>query len=290
MSILRSAAKRVFPRVAMRYALRQRLDAVVPRGLRDMNPESGTATWNGHEGIELRVDRQLELIERWRRDYRELFAALRADERINPIATGRDWIFNGWFQTPDAEIYAAVIADTRPTSIVEVGGGYSTLIARRALDMLDLHVPVVVVDPEPRTDVSTAADEVVRAPIEHADDSSLPLRDRPLLFIDSSHVVRANGDVVKLYTRVVPKLPVGSTVHAHDIYLPYDYPPRFQYRLYTEQYVLQALLSGAARYEVLLSAYLLAAAEPAAMENVFGNVRESTGNPRGLSFWFRVVS
>ena len=70
---------------------------------------------------------------------------------------------NDWFATPDAEAYASMICDMRPSQIIEVGGGFSTLIARRAIDYLGLPTQLVVVDPEPRTTVTHVADVLIRS-------------------------------------------------------------------------------------------------------------------------------
>ena len=45
-----------------------------------------------------------------------------------------------------------------------------------------------------------------------------------ILFIDSSHIVAIGSDVIRLYLEVLPRLAPGVVVHAHDIFIPYNYP------------------------------------------------------------------
>jgi len=242
--------------------------------------------WIGHAGIDMRDGVQLEHLARWLA-YTELFEALRRDPAINRLALGTGFIENNWFHTPDAEIYAAMIADDRPELIVEVGGGFTTLIARRTLDELDLtSTRLVVVDPEPRLDVSSAADDVVLQLAQDLDLKGFPCADSMLLFIDSSHVAEIGGDVPFLYNQVIPALPRGTLVHTHDIFIPFDYRPDYHARAYTEQYVLHALLSGSSLYAVEFAAVYMSWRHSQAMAATFGETVPA--RHAGASLWFRV--
>ena len=77
-----------------------------------------------------------------------------------------------------------------------------------------------------------------------------------VLFIDSSHEVRAGNDVVSLILKIIPTLSKGVVIHFHDIYLPYEYPRDLMLehrwsRDWNEQYILQAMLQGSNQFEVL---------------------------------------
>ncbi len=247
---------------------------------------SHPARWWGHDGIDLREDEQRERLRRWGAAYGDLFRRLREDPRINPQAQNEDRIENGWFPSPDSELYAAMLGDLRPDRIVEVGGGFSTRVARAAIAWHGLPTRITVIDPEPRVEVSADADEVILRGIEEVRPSDLGLEAGDVLFIDSSHRVRPEWDVAHLYTRVVPTLPVGTVVHVHDVFLPYDYPPMFQDIDFSEQYVLAALLAHSPRYRVLFAARHLAKQEPEMMSDVLGWGPKSHGG----SFWFAVAS
>ena len=80
-----------------------------------------------------------------------------------------------------------------------------------------------------------------------------------VLFIDSSHVPRPGGDVPFLLLEIVPTLPSGVLIHIHDVFTPRDYPSEWSRRrwFWTEQYVVEGLLSCNPGLDVLLSVSLL---------------------------------
>src|SRR5690606_29222842 len=72
------------------------------------------------------------------------------------------------------------------------------------------------------------------------------LQPNDVLFIDSSHVIRPQGDVLYEFLELLPDLPSGVFVHIHDIFTPFDYPEDWvkdHVRLWNEQYLLEAFLS-----------------------------------------------
>lgn len=273
--------------MAFKIRILKRARVVVPADL----PREYRATWVpaerwGAAGLDLDERTQRERLKRWGREHVALFTSLRGDPRINTEHLGRDYLDNGWYPTPDAEIYAAMIVELRPARIVEIGGGYSTLVARHVVDRLGLDTRIVVVDPEPRTGIRDAADDVLPSRVEELRRDQLRVVAGSILFIDSSHVMKAGGDVPHLYTRVIPELPAGAVVHVHDVFLPYDYPPRAKELLWTEQYLLHALLAHSPRYRVLFAAQFMAHEQPELMASVVGRLPQ----PRGGAFWFRVES
>ena len=75
-----------------------------------------------------------------------------------------------------------------------------------------------------------------------------------LLFIDSSHVIRPQGDVLCEFLEILPILKKGVIVHIHDIFTPRDYPKAWvvdKVRLWNEQYLMEALLSGNKQWKVI---------------------------------------
>ena len=81
-----------------------------------------------------------------------------------------------------------------------------------------------------------------------------------LLFIDSSHVLRPQGDVVFEYLELLPSLQPGVVVHVHDIFSPRDYPREWvvdQVRFWNEQYVLEAFLTCNREWKVVAALNLL---------------------------------
>jgi hypothetical protein len=248
----------------------------------------------GHEGIDLRITEQLGRLDAWRSErYQDLFSELRQDPTINTGWLGKKGLaelHNGYYPTPDAEIYAAMILDTKPRQIVEVGCGYSTLVARRAIRYAALPTKLTVIDPSPRTGVDSVVDEIVNS---FAEDSGLDHRAwaaNDILFIDSSHICRSRGDVPFLFCQVLPKLPIGVFVHVHDIFIPYDYPTNYDDLCYTEQYLLYCILSGSARYSTVLATHYLSRNHPKPMQQVFSSKVGASDLYNGASYWLQVVS
>lgn len=86
------------------------------------------------------------------------------------------------------------------------------------------------------------------------------LGENDLLFIDSSHVIRPQGDVVVEYLEILPSLRTGVIVHIHDIFSPRDYPRDWlleRMYLWDEQYLLEAFLTGNRDWKVLAALNLL---------------------------------
>ena len=97
-----------------------------------------------------------------------------------------------------------------------------------------------------------------------------------LLFIDGSHRALNGSDVPFLYLEVLPRLKPGVLVHVHDMNLPFEYNELFTGGLFSEQYVVAAMLLYGDSWEVLLPVFYLS-------RNKELNVPFS----RGGSFWMR---
>ncbi|MCE9626689.1 MAG: class I SAM-dependent methyltransferase, partial [Candidatus Eisenbacteria bacterium] len=97
----------------------------------------------------------------------------------------------------------------------------------------------------------------------------LALEAGDLLFIDSSHMVRPQGDVLREFLEILPQLKPGVVVHVHDIYTPRDYPEtrlREEVRFWNEQYLLEALLSGGSNLRVVAALNFLKHDHPGVLE------------------------
>ncbi len=243
----------------------------------------------GNRGISLHPEEQLAKLALWKSEsYQRLFTALRNDPSINTQRLGQAALHNGYYPTPDAEIYAAMILERKPGRIVEVGSGYSTLVARTAVRYAGCNTRIVVIDPSPRTDVHAAADEVILRPVEEAGLTDFDWTSGDLLFIDSSHICRTRGDLPCLYCQVLPALPAGVLVHVHDIFLPFDYPNVYDDRCYTEQYLLHCLLAHSQRYHTVLATHWLAREHGDQLKAVFGDAVARDPLFFGASYWFEI--
>jgi len=268
---------------------------------RELLPAAGDEPPVGHmgsvaESLQRTLDPQLQLLRRFEGpDFQELFAELRDDREINPGFGGRDYraenlIHNGYYPTPDAELYAALILDTAPERIIEIGSGFSTAVARTAIRYGGLATQLHVIDPAPRRSVESLADRVEYTPVQASSLAEECVPTNSIVFVDSSHVTRSGGDGPFLYGSLLPDLPPSVLVHVHDIFLPYDYPRVYVERLYTEQYLLQALMANSTKYEPVLATYYLSREQAPAMRRVFGDAVARDGDFEGASFWMRTVA
>jgi hypothetical protein len=194
---------------------------------------------------------------------------------------------NTYFESPDAEILYLMMRRLEPRLMIEVGCGNSTRVARQAILDGGLGTKIVAVDPQPRADIARLVDRFEQARLESLSGSDLFAGMGPgdILFIDSSHEVRAGGDVAHLFGRVIPVLPPGVVIHIHDIFLPFEYPENFirGYPSWGEQYVLHALLGGGG-FEILWPGHYLQRTRPEARK---GLPFLSLG--KAQSFWIRKV-
>lgn len=200
------------------------------------------------------------MFERAREDYRALlrsFAGFREPLARIP-AEKRDqrspYWRNQWLPPLDGIALYCLLAQCNPRLYLEVGSGNSTKFARRAIQDHGLQTQIVSIDPRPRTEINDLCDRVIRRPLQGVDAGVFQeLRAGDVLFLDDSHVLLTNSDVCVAFLEVLPELPPGVLVQVHDVFLPYDYPPRWAHRYFSEQYVLAfALLEEASRMQVLL--------------------------------------
>ena len=162
-----------------------------------------------------------------------------------------------WFPRLDAAVAYALIRAHAPGRILEVGSGHSTRFFARAVADGGLASRILAIDPAPRAVLEGLPLELRRASLQEVLGGEGPapfeaLVPGDLLSIDSSHILQPGSDVDMLLGRVLPALPPGALVQVHDIFLPDDYPPSWDWRGYNEQLgVLPLLLGGA--FEVIFS-------------------------------------
>lgn len=167
---------------------------------------------------------------------------------------------NAYFGAGDAEYFYSMIRHFKPHRILEIGSGESTLLAQLAVTA-NKHVDErysceqICVEPFAHPWLDDIGVTLLRQKIEHADPSIVDVLDHgDILFIDSSHVIRPQGDVLYEYLHLLGRLRSGVLVHVHDIFTPRDYPEQWiihQRRLYAEQYLLEAFLCFNSAFQII---------------------------------------
>jgi predicted O-methyltransferase YrrM len=216
-------------------------------------------------GIDWRHADQVALLEQLQFAEELLALDLAADPRSDLDFS----LSNPSFGAGDAEFLYSMVRHIKPRRVFEIGSGNSTKIARLALQRNATETGVecehVCIEPYEAPWLEHLGVRVIRQRVQDLDLEFFDqLAANDLLFIDSSHVIRPQGDVLCEYLQVLPSLASGVFVHIHDIFSPRDYPERWireSVRMWNEQYLLEALLGNTGRYAVVAALNYLKHAE-----------------------------
>tara|TARA_Y100000589_G_scaffold328018_2_gene371106 strand:+ start:2907 stop:3872 length:966 start_codon:yes stop_codon:yes gene_type:complete len=209
-------------------------------------------------GINLNESAQLELLSKLNFSNELIDLSLNKTNKYNYEFN----INHGPFRSGDADFIYQIIRYYKPKNIIEIGSGSSTLIASIAREKNDKsrdtktsHICIEPYQGEFLAEINGI--DVVRSLVEECDKETFKrLGENDLLFIDSSHIIRPQGDVLFEYLELLPSLNKGVIVHIHDIFTPRDYLDEWisdQVLFWNEQYLVEALISNSNRYEVIAS-------------------------------------
>jgi hypothetical protein len=205
------------------------------------------------------------------------------------------WLHD-WLDGLDTFALYGFAATRNAALYLEIGSGYSTKVVRRAVKDCRAQTKIVSIDPHPRAEIDALCDEVVRQPLEKCDLKIFErLKSGDILFFDGSHRSFMNSDVTVFFLEILPRLQPGVLVHLHDIFLPLDYPPYWEYEFYphrywSEQYLLAAsLLAGHCSYEVVLPNHYVSvtASLAGALDGFWSDPRLGGVSRGGSSFWIQ---
>jgi predicted O-methyltransferase YrrM len=174
------------------------------------------------------------------------------------------------FTIVDAMVLYMTLRREKPARYVEVGSGLSTSYAvlaaeKNAAEGRPMEMTVI----DPFASAATRALPGVSVLAREAQDVPADwygrLQAGDVLFIDSTHIVRVDGEVPHLVLEVLPTLSPGVLVHVHDVHFPYSGPADpaayvFNRRwpmLFTEAMLVQAYLCNNPRAGIVLSTPLL---------------------------------
>lgn len=162
--------------------------------------------------------------------------------------SGRYFWNNTQFSYSDAMSYYCMIRHRKPKRIVEVGSGFSSLVASAAIQKNGFG-EIVCIEPYPRAFLSDvpAVTNIIKVAAQELDARFFneQMSEGDFLFIDSTHTVKHDSDCIHLYLRILPRIRKKIVVHAHDIFLPgtLSLKSMRDHQIYwTEQYLLYAYL------------------------------------------------
>lgn len=170
------------------------------------------------------------------------------------------YINNDAFKSGDAEYWYQLVRLKKPKRIFEVGSGHSTLMAISAIQKnkeedASYECEHLCIEPYEMPWLEKTEVTVIRKKVEDVDIAFFSaLEEGDILFIDSSHIIRPEGDVLFEYLQVLPTLRKGVIVHVHDVFSPRNYLDSWlteDVRFWNEQYLLEAFLTHNDSWEII---------------------------------------
>lgn len=211
-------------------------------------------------GVDMNEAGQLELLELFARKYKSEYGLFPREKTAVPH---QYYVNNTLYESVDGETLYCMVREFKPRRIIEVGSGNSTYVTAQA-KLKNLasdpaaECQLTSIEPYPNAVLRKGFPGLDRLVVSKVQDVPLAefaaLEDGDFLVIDSSHVLAVGSDVEYLFLEVVPRLKPGVFVHAHDIFLPAQYPRQWvfnEFVFYTEQQLLQAFLAFNDRFKVL---------------------------------------
>jgi len=196
-------------------------------------------------GIDFNDSEQLQILQKF--NYNDELLKIPLEKTSDEF----EYCYNyGSFLSGDAEYLYNMIRLFKPSKFIEVGSGNSTLMAMNAIkknisESVGYTCEHICIEPFEQDWLEKTGVKVIRRKVEELDISLFKrLNANDILFIDSSHIIRPQGDVLFEYLEILTILKKGVHVHIHDIFSPKDYLDEwFGNNFWNEQYLLEAFLS-----------------------------------------------
>jgi len=148
-------------------------------------------------------------------------------------AEGKRYYFqNNYYSYSDALFLYNIIRHYKPKRIIEVGSGFSSAVMLDTNDeFFNGEIKLTFVEPHPQRLYSLLNENDKKNTTIHVKniqtielDTFDQLQANDILFIDSTHVSKADSDVNRIIFDILPRLNKGVLIHFHDIFYPFEYP------------------------------------------------------------------
>lgn len=197
---------------------------------------------------------------------------------------------NPAFSYMDAMLYYCILRATRPQRVLEIGSGFSTLVADQALRDNGVG-ELVIIEPYPKGFLRAlpSVSRLIEKPVQAIPAGELIalVESCQVWFIDSTHTVKTGSDCLSIYLKIMPQIRSSVLCHSHDVYLPYAMPAALALRkhvYWTEQYLLLAYLLDNPKAQVLAgSCYLQRQLPKLSADLMRGRYKDGGG-----SLWYRI--
>ena len=207
------------------------------------------------KGIDLNVDAQLKLVEKFLPFYEQIPFKKEQHE------AHRYYFKNVMFSYADGIMLYGMMRTFKPKRMIEVGSGFSSALMLDVNNIFfDNKIDLTFIEPYSQRLKSLLRQgekiNLIEKNVQSLDSGLFKdLEENDILFIDSSHVSKTGSDVNFLLFEVLPLLKKGVKVHFHDIFYPFQYPKRWIFeekRSWNEAYSLRAFLSYNNKFKILL--------------------------------------
>ncbi len=173
-------------------------------------------------------------------------------------------IDNPFFSRGDSDFLYQFIRHTKPKKIFEIGSGYSTLISYEAIiknNIEKYNCDMTCIDPGNIDIIANLKIKRIKKKVEDCKVSYFKkLKKNDLLIIDSTHIIKPYGDVLKIYQEILPIINKGVNICIHDIFIPYSYPSDWiiDHNLFwNEQHLLETILMDNKKYEIIAPLFFM---------------------------------
>jgi predicted O-methyltransferase YrrM len=210
----------------------------------------------------------------------------RIEERIK--AGSIPFEAEGMFPQIDAMAAYCIVREYKPARVLEIGSGASSHVLAAALADNDRGT-LTCIDPAPRRSISETGADIVPRMLNNEDAHIVDnFAENDILFIDSSHIMLPGMDVDIQFNRMFPRLPYGTIVHVHDIFLPEHYPSEWHHRNYSEQNALIGwIMSGF--FDVFFPSFYVATRMRSELRDQLGDLTPDSPERNSGSIWLRTA-
>lgn len=222
--------------------------------------------WSGEsvdhiDGINLRVQDQIELVQSFKRFYDEIPFASEKEKDV------RYYFNNGFYSYTDAIFLYSMIRKYAPKRIIEIGCGFSSSVMLDTNEFFfNSEITLTFIEPYPerlnsllkKSDYKST--RIIERPVQEVPlEVFTQLGSGDILFVDSTHVSKTGSDVNYILFDILPQLGEGVLIHFHDVFHPFEYPRSWVYmgRNWNEDYLLRAFLMYNNVFDIKLFSHYL---------------------------------
>ncbi len=217
-------------------------------------------------GLDINIDHYKDRLLHFKQTYLAEF------KQLPPFSDVKEKGFGPGYTEFDSFVLYSFIRDLKPSTYLEVGSGISTYYSRVASEMNNNQIKMICIEPFPYDKLFSLKNiDILKDEVQNIDKGIFSkLLEGDILFIDSSHIVKIDGDVPFLFLEILPILQKGVIIHVHDIPFPYntpfpaekwvlrEVPPKLNWPMYwNEAMLLQAFLAFNDSFEIIFSGPLI---------------------------------